>query len=171
MVAALATLAAAACSEQRGTVRAVSFAEYADVPSCWFGEGEDIAALLVVAGEGEGVERVPWLVSTRCIAKEDMPSYGSATIYLLGPPYIVDPRGLLRRHVMPQMAPDNVRRHLPLPREGSPVYYIVARLRPLPDRPYYEITAVRRVTPAGISFLELLEMGPRERSELVDAVS
>ena len=159
------------CEQRKAEVRAVSLKEYGDVPRCWFREGEDLEALLVVADEDDGSESVPWLISSKCIAKGDMPSYGSATLYLLGPPYVVDPRGLLRKHVTSKMRADNVRTHLPLPSGDSPVYYIVARLKPVPDRPHYEITAVKRVAATEVRFLELLEMGPTERSELVARVS
>lgn len=159
------------CSEDRRGVRVVSLEQYGELPRCWFREGEDLEALLVVAGEG-GEERVPWLVSSKCIAKDDMQSYGSATLYLLGPPYVVDPRGLLRKHVTPKMGRDNVRTHLALPSDDSPIYFIVARLNPVLDRPnLYEITGVRRVTPTSVRFLQLLEMGPSQRSALVARVS
>ena len=157
------------CREDKGDVRVVSFKEYAE-PQCWFGESGDLEALLVVAGEEEDRERVPWFVSSKCIAKEDMPSYASATLYLLGNPYVVDPRGLLRKHVTPEMGRNNVRTHLPLPSEVSRVYYIVARIEPVPGRHYYEITDIKRVARTGIQFSELLEMGPTERADAVAQV-
>jgi hypothetical protein len=159
------------CREGGRSVREVSFKEYSG-PGCWFREGEDLKALLVVAGEDSDGERVPWFVSSKCIAREDMPSYGSATLYLLGPPRVVDPRGLLRKHVTPQMGPDNQRTHLPLPSEDSPIYYIVARLEPVRDRPHlFEIRTIKRVVPTDARFVDLLEMGPAERSRLVARVS
>lgn len=159
------------CREANEGVRVVSFKEYSE-PQCWFREGEDLKALLVVAGEDADGERVPWFVSSKCIAKEDMPSYGSATLYLLGPPRVVDPRGLLRKHVTPKMGPDNQRTHLPLPSQNSPIYYVIVRLEPARDLPHlFEITAVKRVVPTGIQFLDLLEMGPTERFKLVARVS
>jgi hypothetical protein len=168
MMAALLT----SCEQDSGGVREVSLEQYGEMPRCWFREGEDLKALLVVAGEGSE-ERVPWFISSKCIAKDDMPSYGSATLYLLGPPYIVDPRGLLRKHVTPKMGRDNVRTHLPLPSEDSPVYFIVARLKSAPDypKPVYEVAGVKRVTPTSVRFLQLLEMGPSERSDLVARAS
>ena len=159
------------CRQVDEGVRDVSLKEYSE-QQCWFREGEELEALLVVAGERGDGERVPWFISSKCIAKGDMPSYGSATLYLLGPPRVVDPRGLLRKYVTPRMGPDNQRTHLPLPSENSPIYYIVARLEPVRDRPHlFEITAVRRTVPTGVRFLDLLEMGPKERSKLVANVN
>ena len=158
------------CRDADEGVRDVSFKEYSE-PQCWFREDEDLKAFLVVAGEHGDGERVPWFVSSKCIAKEEMPSYGSATLYLLGPPRVVDPRGLLRKYVTPRMGPDNQRTHLPLPSENSPIYYIVARLEPVRDRPHlFEITAVRRTVPIGVRFVDFLEMGPTERSKFVARV-
>lgn len=172
MAAALMTFALlSSCGQGKGGVRVVSLKEYGDIPRCWFREGEDLEALLVVADEDDGSESVPWLISSKCIAKDDMPSYGSATLYLLGPPRVVDLQGLLRKHVTPKMGPDNVRTHLPFPSANSPVYYIVARLTPLRDRPHYEVTAVKRVAPTDVKFRQLLGMGPAERSDLVARVS
>ena len=155
-----------------GRISEVTFKQYAE-PRCWFRKGEIFSAFLVVAGGDHDGERVPWFVSSRCIAKEDMPNYGSAMLYLLGPPYVVDPRGLLQKHVTPNMATDNVRTHLPAPSDSSPVYYIVARLEPHPNYPgrVYEVIAVNRVVPTDVSFLQLMEMGPKERSELLMHVS
>jgi len=71
------------CREASEDVRIVSFKEYSE-PQCWFPEGKDLKALLVVAGEDTDRESVPWFVSSRCIAKEDLPTYGSGTLYLFG---------------------------------------------------------------------------------------
>lgn len=167
MMAALLT----SCGGDRDSVKEVNLTQYGDMPRCWFREGEDLKALLVVAGDDKDSELIPWLISSKCIPKGDMPSYASATLLLLAPPYIVDPQGLLRKHVTPKMGSDNIRTHLAIPDVDSPVYYIVAHLKPVPDRPHYEVAAVKRVAPTGINFRQLLEMGPTERSELVARVS
>lgn len=157
------------CGRDERKVAVVSLKDYADMPRCWFGDGEDLKAFLVTSDMGS--EAVPWFISARCIAKGDLPSYGAATLYLLGNPRVTDPRRLLRSAV-PKMAPDNVRTDVPLPSSSSPIYYVVARLAPLPDHPHwYEIEDVKRVATTGVAFGRFLEMGPTQRTELLSHVS
>jgi hypothetical protein len=144
----------------------VTLEEYSNQERCWFKDDGRLEAFMAVAQNGG--EGVPWFVSSRCIAKGDLPSYGAATLYSLGFPRVADPNGLLREHVAPTMAADNVRTDLPLPEASSPVYLINLRLKPIAQPPHaYEIMEIHRAVPTGITFGALLEMGPADRTALL----
>jgi hypothetical protein len=154
------------CEQVERTIDVVTLEEYSNRERCWFEDEGRLEAFMVVAHDGS--EGVPWFVSSRCIAKGDLPSYGAATLYLMGFPRVTDPNGLLRKHVAPAMAADNVRTHLPLPEASSQVYLINFRIKPAAQPPHaYQITEIYRAAPTGVTFGALLEMGPADRTALL----
>jgi hypothetical protein len=162
----MATAFALACASNEDEVALVR-PELYESKECWFDEGGNFVAFLILANEGRLA--VPHLVSAKCIVNEGYSSYGESIILHMGTVHIDDRSGSLQRELPGMTISDSTVTDDPLPRSTDKVYYLRARVTRLPDAALfiYSSDRVIELRDTHISFEQFLGLSREDRETLL----
>jgi hypothetical protein len=158
-------LALVACSGSEERVRTVTREEYVS-PTCWFdAQGDFVAFLFYHAGNGRAMAAP---ISGKCMEEPGRRGLGLTTARQIGIVDLVDRRGVLQRFFPGVVLADSTITDQEIPASTTKVYFVRARVAPvpMPGGPVYTAERILRLDDLNLTIEQFMELTAAERESL-----
>lgn len=162
---ALLALALAACIGSEEQVRTVTQEDYLARP-CWFdAQGDFVAFVFYHSGEGRAMA-VP--IAGKCRVEPEQSSLALATARQIGLVDLIDRQGVLQRFFPGVVLAESTITDQEIPASITKVYFIRARVAPvpMPGGPVYTAERILRLDDLDITVEHFMKLTAAERDEL-----